>query len=69
MAHCDLKEKNQCPQTDFPQKVIFPMEFPGIIINILKETELDKCGDYRTREKKVILDKDDPLYEEATCNR
>jgi len=50
---CELREMNQSAQgqTAFTQK----------------ENVLDQCGDWRTRERKVILKQDDPLYDDATC--
>ena len=68
---CELTEMNQSAQsqTAFTQKVIFTEEFPGMIIKLFQENVLDQCGDWRTRERKVILKENDPLYHESTCVR
>ena len=68
---CDLKQLGQPAQlkTAFARKVIFIEEFPVIFIKILKENVLDKCGDWRTRERKVILREDDQLFPNASCVR
>ena len=62
---CALKKANQSTQTDFAQQVIFPREFRGIIINILKEYELDKLGDWR----KVIITKDSQIASCIRCSK
>ena len=68
---CDLKQLDHPaqPKTAFTQKVIFIEEFSAIFIKMFKENVLDKCGDWRIRERKVILREDDQLFPNATCVR
>ena len=68
---CDLKEQNQPAKvkTAFAWKVIFSEEFPVMIIKILKEKFLDECGDWRNRERKIILNSSAENFQSAICVR
>ena len=66
---CELKQLNQSAQPQIARKVIFTEEFPVIIIKILKEKFLDECGDWRNRERKIILNSSAENFQSAICVR